>query len=390
MWHRLPDGESNPENPCHHCPARDSPRYNTDVIRKAIIALLGLAALACAAGWIGSVYLFGIEYRWGAGNWLGLAGGTLLWSFWGERIVDLDGWSLSPPVSTLGEPVNWYTNGVLRVVYLPLWIPLVIFAAYPTFAFIRGPLRRWRRRCAGHCVRCGYDLTGNESGVCPECGRPVLRSGRNALLGPILSSAGSFYSRQPVARVVLGTGVFAAALAVQDLTSPTLGDWLCDVVSVGFGWHRGVTWSCGLPHRALCAFLTGLVYTPGALVGVWVFIGRRSIDPPPRRSLLIAGCVFALVFFAFTMLPGWFQAEFYGIREFLRLFCLEFEWRRAGQLAWWLVRSSHLILSFWVACAACGLFSGRGRRLEYPFCSRCRYNLTGNESGVCPECGTPT
>jgi hypothetical protein len=28
--------------------------------------------------------------------------------------------------------------------------------------------RRWDR---GQCVRCGYDLTGNVSGVCPECGR---------------------------------------------------------------------------------------------------------------------------------------------------------------------------------------------------------------------------
>ena len=26
------------------------------------------------------------------------------------------------------------------------------------------------------CLECGYDLTGNVSGVCPECGIPVLRS----------------------------------------------------------------------------------------------------------------------------------------------------------------------------------------------------------------------
>lgn len=25
----------------------------------------------------------------------------------------------------------------------------------------------------GHCRHCGYDLTGNESGVCPECGVPA-------------------------------------------------------------------------------------------------------------------------------------------------------------------------------------------------------------------------
>jgi len=26
----------------------------------------------------------------------------------------------------------------------------------------------------GRCVKCGYDLTGNVSGICPECGTPVL------------------------------------------------------------------------------------------------------------------------------------------------------------------------------------------------------------------------
>jgi hypothetical protein len=27
-----------------------------------------------------------------------------------------------------------------------------------------------KRHSRGHCWRCGYDLTGNVSGVCPECG----------------------------------------------------------------------------------------------------------------------------------------------------------------------------------------------------------------------------
>ena len=30
--------------------------------------------------------------------------------------------------------------------------------------------RRQSRRQAGLCVKCGYNLTGNESHVCPECG----------------------------------------------------------------------------------------------------------------------------------------------------------------------------------------------------------------------------
>ena len=38
---------------------------------------------------------------------------------------------------------------------------------------IAGPLRRSHRRRLGLCINCGYDLTGNESGICPECGTRV-------------------------------------------------------------------------------------------------------------------------------------------------------------------------------------------------------------------------
>jgi len=34
-----------------------------------------------------------------------------------------------------------------------------------------------RRRCkSGFCLRCGYNLTGNVSGICPECGTPIPAS----------------------------------------------------------------------------------------------------------------------------------------------------------------------------------------------------------------------
>ncbi len=52
----------------------------------------------------------------------------------------------------------------------PLGFATVALAAYPIIAFIGGPVRRWRRRKRGLCVRCGYNLAGNVSGVCPECG----------------------------------------------------------------------------------------------------------------------------------------------------------------------------------------------------------------------------
>jgi hypothetical protein len=49
------------------------------------------------------------------------------------------------------------------------------FLALPA-ALLIASLGRRRRR-PGTCRRCGYNLTGNVSGVCPECGRPTLRVG---------------------------------------------------------------------------------------------------------------------------------------------------------------------------------------------------------------------
>ncbi|UCE59327.1 MAG: hypothetical protein JSU63_18025 [Phycisphaerales bacterium] len=64
---------------------------------------------------------------------------------------------------------RWRPTGLAMAV-IPLWMPFTLFATYPGIALIRGRLRRWQRRRKGLCVSCGYNLTGNESGVCPECG----------------------------------------------------------------------------------------------------------------------------------------------------------------------------------------------------------------------------
>jgi hypothetical protein len=51
-------------------------------------------------------------------------------------------------------------------VCIPLWLPFIIFG-FPTVFFW---YRDRRRFPAGYCQKCGYDLTGNVSGICPECG----------------------------------------------------------------------------------------------------------------------------------------------------------------------------------------------------------------------------
>ena len=58
--------------------------------------------------------------------------------------------------------------------FFPLWLPctgIVFFLA----AYMLPPLiRRWSRKRKGLCRECGYDLTGNLSGVCSECATPTL------------------------------------------------------------------------------------------------------------------------------------------------------------------------------------------------------------------------
>lgn len=54
----------------------------------------------------------------------------------------------------------------------PLWSLLLLFASYPTVTLLSGPVRRFRRRRRSQCLECSYNLTGNTSGICPECGTP--------------------------------------------------------------------------------------------------------------------------------------------------------------------------------------------------------------------------
>ena len=61
----------------------------------------------------------------------------------------------------------------LEVVGLPAYALCAILG----IAIAENAERVKRRRAMGICVGCGYDLTGNVSGVCPECGRAATPRG---------------------------------------------------------------------------------------------------------------------------------------------------------------------------------------------------------------------
>jgi hypothetical protein len=53
------------------------------------------------------------------------------------------------------------------------WLLCLVFAALPVLGLGRFCFRRRRHIAPNHCRKCGYDLTGNQSGKCPECGTPT-------------------------------------------------------------------------------------------------------------------------------------------------------------------------------------------------------------------------
>ncbi len=62
------------------------------------------------------------------------------------------------------------------VLYFNLWLFPTLFLLYCMVARpIAGMVLRVRRRCSQRCVRCGYSLVGNTSGVCPECADRAFR-----------------------------------------------------------------------------------------------------------------------------------------------------------------------------------------------------------------------
>jgi predicted RNA-binding Zn-ribbon protein involved in translation (DUF1610 family) len=101
-------------------------------------------------------------------------GAVYLWWEPQGRGYDARGWVVS---RSSGRPdwwPYWQSDRFGRYFgWLPLWLPGIACAA------CAGVLRvtQGRTQARGMCGRCGYNLTGNVSGVCPECGTPISRSG---------------------------------------------------------------------------------------------------------------------------------------------------------------------------------------------------------------------
>ncbi len=63
-------------------------------------------------------------------------------------------------------PEFWSTDWGVSSSQVPFWFPFLLIAAPTGILWYRDR----HHIQPGHCQKCGYNLTGNTSGKCPECG----------------------------------------------------------------------------------------------------------------------------------------------------------------------------------------------------------------------------
>lgn len=159
------------------------------MLRTLFIIFVSVATLLTAAGWWMQLTRLNpptVQITWSVGlsfnaaDWM--VGLSIMWI---EQATGMpvDTQELSRhfvPGLQVGLKHVWWrqpglSTGIHELVLIaPLWIPTVLVAAaWLALPFASRRRRRRLRRKRGLCVKCGYDLQGNESGVCPECGVEV-------------------------------------------------------------------------------------------------------------------------------------------------------------------------------------------------------------------------
>lgn len=141
--------------------------------RAAMVTCVVLVALGCASAlsFMWSLTVPRTEVIVGTGDWM----------------VRTSVFLIPPPVterrpSSPTAPMLHYGPREYVEIALPAWLLFAVACPLAVWVIMSRPRNR-----TGCCVACGYNLTGNVSGRCPECGTPVagecVRKGEGQRLG---------------------------------------------------------------------------------------------------------------------------------------------------------------------------------------------------------------
>lgn len=171
---------------------------------------------------------------------------------------------------------------------------------------------------------------------------------------------------------------------------PVSGGWAQIDDTVGY-WngvkHRGVNDYIGDPRvpafpdprRGVIAAVTnGVRVMCGAAYLAWIAVLIRFGASRRRPRVQRLGMAITLVELAVVAIfLSWFGPRYWSQRA------------RGGLLVD-MARVTPVVGATSVAIMIVTLKSHRAGRDDRPSCDQCGYDLTGNQSGICPECGTPT
>lgn len=137
-----------------------------------VVSLIIVAAALVLSVFFSFVFYSGAHLP----NWVIAASkgkGYLAWRHQQTNALHYFEFDRGDPGFTFGLP-SFKTNNEYSEIHLPLWIPFALVALSASLILYR----KLNRPRPGSCGCCGYDLTGNISGRCPECGKVVPKETR--------------------------------------------------------------------------------------------------------------------------------------------------------------------------------------------------------------------
>lgn len=265
-----------------------------------------------------------------------------------------------PLLFVLGVFTNHFYEFHLATIPLPtydgwelhvnLWTIAILLLAYPATTFVLARVSLSRRRRRGLCLNCGYDLRGNVSGQCSECGE---RDGRGI--------------EQPSSS--RNDPEFVERLQIKACDRRPLL-WILAILAVSMETLAIVSYYRPSEEPGLDGTAQWGIWLNEAWLGVWRF--ARSDSGADEISQFELPYMVRYIHFTesgvtYDSSPSAAKFDHWGLALYM----------------WPLVALLGAYPAYAVTLELIRIITRRRRGL----CGNCGYDLRGNDSGRCPECG---